>query len=186
MYTYRISRARSKMCVWISMKWVAYIFIMCTAQSDGIEWLLLLVLLMMIIIIILTSISSIPPGKRIKHFRWNEISHGKFGGKHFRPGAPACIHIIIHTSMLRLLYLMRHIHLNYSGLLVAVSACACVSYAQYECGTWLEISICASLSHRIYCNNVWLDNTLTERRQQQQHARSTLIRMWSEHPSVKV
>lgn len=66
---------------------------------------------------------SATAGKRIKHFRWNEISHGKFGGKHFRPAAPACIHIIIHTFMLRLRCLMRHIHLNYSGLLVAVSVC---------------------------------------------------------------
>lgn len=52
------------------------------------------------------SFRSPPPAKSnaAKHFRWNEISNVKFGGKHFRPEAPACIHIIFHTFMLRLLY----------------------------------------------------------------------------------
>lgn len=58
----------------------AYIFKMCTVQSNGIEWLLvpllLLLMIMMIIIILLTSISFIPP--------WQANASNISGGMKFR------------------------------------------------------------------------------------------------------
>lgn len=57
----------------------AYIFKMCTVQSNGIEWLLvplLLLMIMMIIIILLTSISFILP--------WQANASNISGGMKFR------------------------------------------------------------------------------------------------------
>lgn len=80
-----------------------------------------------------------------------------------RPEAPACIHIIFHTFMLRPLYLTRRIHLNYTGSLVAV--CVWVMHSIVRYMVWnREESLC-----RVCRNNVWLDNRIAQRQKQHTH-----------------